>query len=118
MVLEDLVQGRVEQDAALIGDPVIMKSDKMPTYHFATVIDDIDGDIHVIRGAEHLNNTFPQLQIYEALGFDPPAFAHVGLLLNPDRSKISKRTGAVYIGEFQEMGYLPEAMLNLLALSG
>ena len=119
MVLEDLVQGRVEQDAALIGDPVIMKSDKMPTYHFATVIDDHLMEIsHVIRGAEHLNNTFPQLQIYEALGFDPPAFAHVGLLLNPDRSKISKRTGAVYIGEFQEMGYLPEAMLNHLALSG
>ncbi len=119
MVLEDLVQGRVEQNAELMGDPVIVKSDRMPTYHFATIVDEHMMKIsHVIRGVEHLNNTFPQLQMYEALGFDPPAFAHIGLLLNPDRSKISKRTGAVYIGEFREKGYLPEAMLNHLALSG
>jgi glutamyl-tRNA synthetase len=119
MAFVDLVQGRVAQDAALLGDPVIQKSDGMPTYHFATVVDEHLMRIsHVIRGAEHLNNTFPQLQIYEALGFAPPAFAHVGLLLNRDRSKISKRTGAVYLGEFAALGYLPEAMVNHLALSG
>lgn len=119
MILDDLVQGRVMQDAALLGDPVIVKSNGMPVYHFATVIDERTMAIsHVIRGAEHLNNTFPQLQMYEALGFSPPAFAHIGLLLNPDRSKIGKRNGAVYVGEFAELGYLPEAMVNHLALSG
>lgn len=119
MTFVDLVQGRVVQDAALMSDPVIVKSDGMPTYHFATVVDEHEMQIsHVIRGVEHLNNTFPQLQMYEALGFDPPEFAHIGLLLNPNRSKISKRTGAVFVGEFRELGYLPEAMINHLALSG
>jgi glutamyl-tRNA synthetase len=119
MEIDDLVQGKVMQDAALLGDPVIVKSDGMPTYHFATVIDEHTMAIsHVIRGAEHLNNTFPQLQMYEALDCVPPAFAHIGLLLNPDRSKISKRNGAVYIGEFAALGYLPETMINHLALSG
>lgn len=119
MTITDLVQGPISQNAGLLGDPVIVKSDGMPTYHFATVVDEHTMRItHVIRGAEHLNNTFPQLQIAEALGFDPPAYAHVGLLLNPDRSKISKRTGAVYVGEFEELGYLPEAIVNHLALSG
>jgi glutamyl-tRNA synthetase len=119
MTVEDLVQGPVVQDAALLGDPVIVKSDGMPVYHFATVVDEHEMAIsHVIRGAEHLNNTFAQLQMYEALGFPPPAFAHLGLLLNPDRSKIGKRSGAIYIGEFAALGYLPEAMINHLALSG
>jgi glutamyl-tRNA synthetase len=119
MVVNDIVQGEVTQDAALLGDPVIVKSDGIPIYHFATVIDEHAMAIsHVIRGAEHLNNTFPQLQMYEALGYTPPAFAHTGLLLNPDRSKIGKRNGAVYIGEFAALGYLPETMINHLALSG
>ena len=115
----DLVQGAIEQDGALIGDPIILKSDGRPTYSFATVVDEIEMQIsHVLRGGEHINNTFPQLQMYEALGVKPPAFGHFSLLLNPDRSKISKRTGATFIGQFREMGYLPEAMLNHLALSG
>ncbi len=119
MAFDDLIQGRITQDAALLGDPVIVKADGMPVYSFATVIDEHHMQIsHVIRGAEHINNTFPQLQMAEALGYDAPAFAHLGLLLNPDRSKISKRTGAVYIGEFRDQGYLPEAMINHLALSG
>ena len=119
MVVDDLVQGKVTQDAALLGDPVIVKSSGMPVYHFATVVDEHAMDIsHVIRGAEHLNNTFPQIQMYEALGYLPPAFAHIGLLLNPDRSKIGKRNGAVYIGEFAALGYLPETLINHLALSG
>lgn len=119
MAFVDLVQGRIAQDAALLGDPVIVKANGLPVYSFATVVDEeAMGISHVLRSAEHISNTFPQLQMYEALGYTPPAFAHLGLLLNPDRSKISKRTGAVYIGEFRDEGYLPEAMVNHLALSG
>jgi glutamyl-tRNA synthetase len=119
MIYRDLVQGAIEQDAALIGDPVIWRSDGRPTYNFATVVDEIEMEIsHVLRSAEHISNTFPQLQMYEALQVAPPAFGHFGLLLNADRSKISKRSGATYIGEFHDQGYLPEAMVNHLALSG
>jgi glutamyl-tRNA synthetase len=119
MAYVDLVQGAIEQDAGLLGDPVIWKSYGMPTYNFATVVDEIEMRIsHVLRSGEHISNTFPQLQVYEALGVEPPAFGHFGLLLNPDRSKISKRSGATYVGEFRDMGYLPEAMINHLALSG
>jgi glutamyl-tRNA synthetase len=119
MAFVDLVQGPIEQDAALIGDPIILRANGIPTYHFATVVNEHAMRIsHVLRSAEHISNTFPQLQIYQALGYQPPAFGHLGLLLNPDRSKISKRAGAVYIGEFRDQGYLPEAMVNHLALSG
>ena len=119
MAYVDLVQGAIEQDAALIGDPIIQRTSGMPTYSFATVVDEIGMHIsHVLRSADHISNTFLQLQIYRALGAEPPAFAHYGLLLNEDRSKISKRAGAVYVGQFREMGYLPEAVINHLALSG
>ena len=119
MAYLDLVQGGIEQDAALIGDPVIWKSDGRPTYSFATVVDEIEMEIsHVLRSAEHISNTFLQLQLYEALGAEPPAFGHFSLLLNADRTKISKRSGATYIGEFCDQGYLVEAMINHLALSG
>lgn len=115
----DLVQGAIEQDGSLIGDPIILKSNGWPAYSFATVVDEIEMQIsHVLRGGEHINNTFGQLQMYKALGVEPPAFGHFSLLLNPDRSKISKRAGATYIGEFRDMGYLPETMINHLALSG
>jgi glutamyl-tRNA synthetase len=119
MIFADLVQGPLEQDAALIGDPIVLRANGMPTYNLATVANEhAMGISHVLRSAEHINNTFVQLQLYSAFGWAPPAFAHLGLLLNSDRSKISKRTGAVYIGEFRDMGYTPEAMLNHLALSG
>jgi glutamyl-tRNA synthetase len=119
MAYLDLVQGPIEQHAALIGDPVILKSDGMPTYSFATVVDEIEMQIsHVLRSAGHISNTFSQIQMYEALNVVPPAFGHFSLLLNPDRSKISKRAGATYIGEFRDLGYLPEAMINHLAFSG
>jgi glutamyl-tRNA synthetase len=119
MTFVDLVKGRIELDASLFGDPVILKSDGIPTYSFATVVDEQAMKIsHVLRGADHTTNTFVQLQMYEALEFEPPEFGHFALLLNPDRSKISKRTGAVYIGEFRDMGYLPEAIINHLALCG
>ncbi|MBN1935964.1 MAG: glutamate--tRNA ligase [Anaerolineae bacterium] len=115
----DLVQGGIEQDGALIGDPIILRSSGRPVYSLATVVDEIEMQIsHVLRSGEHINNTFPQLQMYQALGAEPPAFGHFSLLLNPDRSKISKRAGATYIGEFHDMGYLPETMINHLALSG
>jgi nondiscriminating glutamyl-tRNA synthetase len=119
MAIVDRVQGVIEQDAALIGDPVILRSNGMSTYSFATVVNEIEMQIsHVLRSAEHISNTFPQLQMYQALGAEPPAFGHFSLLLNPDRSKISKRAGATFIGEFREMGYLPEVLVNHLALSG
>jgi glutamyl-tRNA synthetase len=119
MTYLDLVQGAIDQDATLIGDPVIWRSNGRPIYSFATVVDEIEMEIsHVLRSAEHINNTFPQLQMYEALGVESPAFGHFGLLLNADRSKISKRSGATYIGEFRDQGYLVEALINHLALSG
>ena len=119
MAIVDLVQGAIEQDAALIGDPVIQRSNGMATYSFATVVNEIEMQIsHVLRSAEHISNTFPQVQMYQALGAELPAFGHFSLLLNPDRSKISKRAGATFIGEFRDMGYLPEALVNHLALSG
>jgi len=119
MSFTDLVKGRIELDASLMGDPVILKSDGVPTYSYATVVDEHEMRIsHVLRGADHTTNTFVQLQMYQALGFEPPEFGHFALLLNPDRSKISKRTGAVFIGEFRDEGYLPEAIVNHLALCG
>jgi glutamyl-tRNA synthetase len=119
MAYLDLVQGLIEQDAALIGDPVVLRSSGMPTYSFATVVNEVEMAItHVLRSADHITNTFSQLQMYEALGVVPPTFGHFSLLLNPDRSKISKRAGAIFVGEFRDQGYLPEALINHLALSG
>jgi len=115
----DDIRGRVEQDAGLMGDFVIMKSNGIPIYNFATVVDEHEMDItHVIRAAEHIANTYPQILIYEALGWEVPHFAHLVLMLNPDKTKISKRKGAVYLGEFAELGYLPEALLNFCAFLG
>ncbi len=102
-----------------MGDFIILKSSGMPVYNFATVIDDYLMQIsQVTRGAEHISNTFPQILIYQALGFEVPQFAHFSLMLNEDRTKMSKRMGATFVGEYAEMGYLPEAMLNFLAFLG
>lgn len=115
----DLVRGWIEADASLMGDFIILKSNGMPVYNFATVIDDHLMQIsQVTRGSEHISNTFPQILIYQALGFEVPQFAHFSLMLNEDRSKMSKRMGATFVGEYAEMGYLPEAMLNFLAFLG
>lgn len=115
----DLVRGWIEADAALIGDFIVLKSNGMPVYNFATVIDDHLMQIsQVTRGSEHISNTFPQILIYQALGLELPQFAHFSLMLNEDRSKMSKRMGATFVGEYAEMGYLPEAMLNFLAFLG
>lgn len=116
---DDLVRGWIETDTSLMGDFIIIKSNGIPVYNYATVIDDYLMEIsHVTRAAEHIVNTFPQLLIYEALGWDTPLFAHFSTMLNEDKSKLSKRKGATFIGQYAEMGYLPEAMVNFLAFLG
>ncbi len=116
---EDLVKGDLHQDTDLIGDFVILKSNGTPTYNFAVVIDDMLMKIsHIIRGEDHISNTFKQILIYEALGAKVPRFGHLGMILAPDRSKLSKRHGATAVSEFVEKGYLTEALLNFVALLG
>ena len=116
---QDLVKGDLHQDASLIGDFVIMKSNGSPTYNFAVVIDDMLMKIsHIIRGEDHISNTFKQILIYEALGVKVPKFGHLGMILAPDRSKLSKRHGATAVSEFVEKGYLTEALINFVALLG
>ena len=118
-VVTDLIHGEVRFPNAEFDDFVIMKSDGTPVYNFAVVVDDHHMALtHVIRGEEHLSNTPRQLLVYRALGYEPPAFVHVPMVLAPDRSKLSKRHGAVAVEEFREQGYLPEAILNYTALLG
>lgn len=118
-VIHDLVRGEVAFENRLLDDIIIQKSDGLPTYNFAVVIDDHTMQIsHVIRAEEHLSNTPKQKHIYEALGWSPPQFAHVSMILAPDRSKLSKRHGATSVQEFRDLGYLPEALINYLALLG
>ncbi|MBT9259875.1 MAG: glutamate--tRNA ligase [Clostridiales bacterium] len=119
IVVHDLIRGDVTFSLKELDDFVLLRSDGTPTYNFAVVVDDSDMAItHVIRAEEHLSNTPKQLLVYEALGLIPPAFAHVPMVLAPDRSKLSKRHGAVAVEEFREKGFLPEAILNYLALLG
>jgi nondiscriminating glutamyl-tRNA synthetase len=120
VVLHDLVRGEVRFDSALIGDPVIVRSNGFPTYNFASPVDDALMKItHVIRGEEHLPNTPIQILLVRALGYEPPvAHAHLPLILAPDRSKLSKRRHRVDLAGFRDEGYLPEAMANYLALLG
>jgi glutamyl-tRNA synthetase/nondiscriminating glutamyl-tRNA synthetase len=116
---QDLVRGRVRFDTEVIGDPVLMRSDGVPAYNFAVVVDDALMEItHVIRGEDHISNTPRQILLYEAFGWTPPAFAHVSLVMGPDHSPLSKRHGATSVREFRERGYLPEALANYLALLG
>lgn len=115
----DIVHGEIEVDNSLIGELVLIKSDKTPAYNFACVVDDIDMKMtHIIRGDDHISNTNKQIALYNALGVKPPKFAHIPLILAPDKSRLSKRFGAVAISEYREKGYLPEAMVNYLALLG
>lgn len=117
--VHDIIRGDVEFDNSTFDDFIIMKSDNMPTYNFATVIDDYVLKIsHIIRGEEHLSNTPKQILIYDALGFEKPSFAHVSMILAPDRSKLSKRHGATSVQEFRDLGYLPEAIINYITLLG
>ena len=116
---DDMVKGHLHFDNALIGDFVIMKSNGTPTYNFAVVIDDMEMKIsHIIRGEDHISNTAKQIMIYNALGAEVPKFGHLGMILAPDRSKLSKRHGATAVSEFVEKGYLTEALVNFVALLG
>jgi glutamyl-tRNA synthetase len=113
----DLVRGEIRFHTDVIGDQVLLRSDASPAYNFAVVVDDgMMGVTHVVRGEDHISNTPRQILIYEALGFTPPAFGHVAMVMGPDHTKLSKRHGAVSVDEFREKGYLPEALLNYLAL--
>jgi nondiscriminating glutamyl-tRNA synthetase len=119
VAFDDVVRGRVTFHTDVIGDPVLVRSDGHPAYNFAVVVDDATmGVTHVVRGEDHVSNTPRQLLIYEALGFDPPVFAHLSLVLGPDHAPLSKRHGATSVAEFRERGYLPEALFNYLALIG
>ena len=117
--VKDLLRGEVSFDSKLIGDFIILKSDGTPTFNFANVIDDALMKItHVIRGDDHLSNTPRQLLIYDALGFEPPYYAHIPMILGKDGSKLSKRHGATSVSYYREKGYLPWAVVNYLALLG
>ena len=119
VVFDDIVRGRVRFDTEIIGDPVLVRSDGMPAYNFAVVVDDaLMAITHVIRGEDHISNTPRQVLLYEAFGWTPPAFAHVSLVMGPDHSPLSKRHGATSVAEFRARGYLPEALTNYLALLG
>lgn len=119
VVLRDLVQGEVRVKNAEMDDMIILRSDGTPTYLHAVVVDDHDMKIsHVIRGDDHLTNTFRQIQIYDAMGWDKPEFAHIPLIHGADGAKLSKRHGAVSILEFREQGFLPEALCNYLLRLG
>ncbi len=114
---QEPVKGTLTFDGSNFGDFVIMRSDGIPTYNFAAVVDDALMKItHVIRGDDHVSNTPKQILLYQALGFEPPQFVHIPMILGPDRTRLSKRHGAASVGEFKEKGYLPEALVNFLSL--
>jgi glutamyl-tRNA synthetase len=118
-VVKDLIRGKVSFENRLQEDLIIAKSNNHPTYNFACVVDDhAMGISHVIRAEEHLSNTPKQIMLYNALDYELPAFAHVPMILAPDRSKLSKRHGATSVDEFKKDGYLPQALINYLLLLG
>ena len=119
IVVDDLIHGRCEFDAALQDDMIVVRSDGSPTYNFAVVCDDVNmGVTHIIRGDDHLSNTPRQVLVYEALGKPVPVFAHLPMICGPDGKKLSKRHGAASVEEYRDMGYLPDALFNYLALLG
>ena len=116
---DDIVLGRVEYPSEKLEDVVLVRSDGRPTYNFVSPLEDaLDGITHVIRGQDHVSNTPKQLRILEAIGAEIPAYAHVPLLNGPDGRKLSKRHGAITVEDFRAQGYLPEALVNYLALLG
>src|SRR5437763_13634446 len=119
VTINDLIRGEVTWKKESLGDFILVRSDGFPTYNFCVVVDDHDMEItHVIRAEEHLTNTHRQVLIYRAMRWDVPEFAHVSLILGPDRSKLSKRHGATSVSQFAEEGFLAEAMVNYLTLLG
>jgi glutamyl-tRNA synthetase len=119
MIVHDEVQGEVKVAHENLDDMIILRSDGTPTYMLAVVVDDHDmGVTHVMRGDDHLNNTFRQNLIYEAMGWEKPTYAHLPLIHGPDGTKFSKRHGAVGVSEFEQLGYLPEALCNYILRLG
>jgi glutamyl-tRNA synthetase len=119
IAFDDVIRARVEFSSDQLDDQVLMKSDGYPTYHLANVVDDhLMGVTHVIRGEEWLSSTPKHVLLYEAFGWEQPVFAHLPLLLNPDRTKLSKRQGDVAVEDYQRKGYLPEALVNFIAFLG
>lgn len=119
IVFQDAICGRTEFNSSALGDFVIAKGLEQPLYNLAVVIDDYEMKItHVIRGADHISNTPKQLLIYQALGLTPPQYAHLPLVLSPERRKLSKREAVVAVKDYREEGYLPQALINFMALLG
>lgn len=119
VTINDLIRGQVTWKRESLGDFIVVRSDGLPTYNFAVVIDDHEMEItHVIRAEEHLTNTHRQVLIYRAMQWSVPEFAHVSLILGPDRTKLSKRHGATSVSQYEEDGFLPDAMFNYLTLLG
>ncbi len=118
-IINDIIRGTVKFDWKLVDDQVIVKKDGMATYHLAAMVDDHDMEItHILRGEEWLSSAPKHVFIFESMGWEPPQFAHVPLILNPDRSKLSKRQGDVFAEQYLDKGYLPEALINFLSLLG
>ena len=118
-VVDDMIRGKVEFENAQLDDLIILRSDGTPTYNLTVVVDDVDMKItHVIRGDDHLNNTPKQMQLYKAFGYPLPRFAHLPMILGADKTRLSKRHGATSVMAYQEMGYLPEALINYLVRLG
>ncbi len=117
VLVSDAIRGQVVFPGDAVEDFVLLRSDGRATYNFAAAVDDAAmGITHVIRGADHLNNTPKQVEVHRALGAEPPLFAHIPLILGPDRQKLSKRHGATSVAEHRRLGYLPEALVNYLSL--
>lgn len=115
----DLIRGDLNFDLKLIGDPILLRSNGLPAYNYAVVIDDhLMAITHVIRGEDHISNTPRQLLVYRALGFEPPQFAHLSMVMGHDNTRLSKRHGATSVDQFAQMGILPEALFNYLAFLG
>jgi len=118
-VVNDLIKGTIEFENNILEDMIILRSDGTPTYNFVVVVDDIDMRItHVIRGDDHVNNTPKQIHIYKAFGWDVPQFAHLPMILGPDKARLSKRHGATSVMAYRDMGYLPDALVNYLVRLG
>lgn len=118
-LFNDLIKGPIEFENNLLEDMIIMRSDGSPTYNFVVVVDDIDMKItHVIRGDDHVNNTPKQIHIYRAFGWEVPGFAHLPMILGADKARLSKRHGATSVMAYEEMGYLPDALVNYLVRLG
>jgi glutamyl-tRNA synthetase len=118
-IVNDLIRGKVVFENSQLDDLIIMRSDGTPTYNFTVVVDDVEMRItHVIRGDDHLNNTPKQIHIYSAFGYEIPAFAHLPMILGPDKTRLSKRHGATSVTSYRDMGYLADAFINYIARLG